>query len=69
MIEFPCKFGDEYPVRQRERFVGTHLKHTYYRFSNAVVRGIKITREGTEVTLLVPPGIEVVDADPASKRD
>lgn len=48
MIQFPCKFGDEYPVEPRE---GIKAK-----FKNAYVCGIKITPAGTEVTLLVPVG-------------
>lgn len=58
MIVFPCKFGDEYQVVHRETFRGTR-----YTYNNAVVRGIKILPEGTEVTLLIPVGVTVKQED------
>lgn len=47
-ILYPANFGDEYPVEARP---GVKLSLNY---GHATVRGIKITPEGTEITLFIP---------------
>lgn len=47
-ILYPANFGDVYPVEQRP---GAKLTLKY---GDATVRGIKVTPEGTEVTLFIP---------------